>query len=397
MDLALKSMDMVITDERKGRLKSLNDGSIAAFWNGRAPGPDSGYQLAAAIAKQMKTANGWAGKIRFLVELTSDLPADEAKRLVSLETIDAFIAEMIRSPASIADLLGPREDLGAALFSLASLFLGTADAGARPAHLEHLAKAMAEGTLGRSRGALAERILAEIRSPTRFHPESFERELETMRRLAQQLVLGVCPHLPLDAVTDAFASRSKRLVAPDQIEAYLDAAESPEARLARLVALEENVAGVQAKRVVAGFIRTQLNSPKTETHFASDRTPILSRLHRIAELQAEVKKGSLEPADARDILKGFDTLAARIAERAQFFKSLDQRPASSADKALGLLRLIAKGMLPEGECETKAKVMALGALKRPDFAATLCPQTLAPQERQARTEELRTLLKATGL
>jgi hypothetical protein len=397
MDLALKSMDMVIADERKGRLKSLSDGSIAAFWNGRTPGPDSGYQLAAGIAKQLKTSNGWAGKIRSLVELTNDLPSDEAKRLVSLETIDSFIAEMIRSPASIADLLGPREDLGAALFSLASLFLGTQDAGQRPAHLEPLAKAMANGTLGRSRGALAERILAEIRSPTRFHPESVERELETMRRLAQQLVMGVCAHLPLDAVTEAFASRSKRLTAPDQIEAYLAGIDSPDARLSRLIALGENVAGAQAKRAVAGFIRSQLNSPKTETHFTAETTPILARLRRIAELQAGVKKGHFETADARDMLKGLDTIATRTAERAQFFKSLDQSPASSADKALGLLRLIAKQLLPEGECETKAKVMALGALKRPDFAATLCPQNLGPQERQARTEELRTLLKATGL
>ncbi len=73
-----------------------------------------------------------------------------------------------------------------------------------------------------------------------------------MRRLAQQLVLGVCPHLSLDAVTDAFASRSKRLVSPEQIEAYLETAPDPDVRLARLIDLAENVVGTYAKRVVRG-------------------------------------------------------------------------------------------------------------------------------------------------
>jgi hypothetical protein len=41
--------------------------------------------------------------------------------------------------------------------------------------------------------------------------------------------------------------------------------------------------------------------------------------------------------------------------------------------------------------------MALGALKRPDFSQTLCPEGMGPKEREARTEELRALLETTGL
>lgn len=397
MDLALKAMDMVIADERKGRLKAFSRASLTEFWSGRAPSADSGYHLAAAIAKHLKGADGWGGKIRLVLQLSNDLPEEEEKRKVSLETIDAFVAEMIRSPASIADLLGPRADLGAALHSLASLFLGKEEADRRPPQLELLAQKMADGSLNRTRGALAERILAEIRSPKRFHPESFERELETMRHLAQQLVLGVCPHLQLEAVTDAFATRSKRLVAQDQIEAHLETISGPEQRLACLVSLGENVVGPQAKRTVAGLIRAQLASPKTEAHFAAEATPVLARLRRIAELQGAVRKGHFEAADAREILKSLDLLGMRIAERAGFFKQIEQRQSTSADKALGLLRLVAKGMLPEGECDTRARVMALGALKRPDFSATLCPQGMGPKECQARTDEMRALLEATGL
>ncbi len=66
----------------------------------------------------------------------SDLPSEDEKRKVSFETIDSFVAEMVRSSASVVDLLGPREDLGAALYSLASLFLGKDDAAGRPPYLD---------------------------------------------------------------------------------------------------------------------------------------------------------------------------------------------------------------------------------------------------------------------
>jgi hypothetical protein len=396
MDLTLKAIDGVIQDDRKDKLKPLPSGSIVAFWANRAPAPDSGYFLAGAIAKHLKSANGWSAKIRFLLEMMSELMAEEEKRRISAETIDSFVAEMIKSPASISDLLGPREDLGAALYALASLFLGKDDVTPRPAYLDRLAKAMACGTLERSRGALAERILAEIKSPKRFHPASFERELETMRHLAQQLVLGVCPHLSLDAVTEAFATRSKRLVAQDQIDAYLEAIECPEERITRLIALAENLVGPQAKRAVASVVRAQLSSPKLETHFAADAAPILARLRRLAELQINVRKGHFESADARDIVGGIGVLANRIAERAQFFKALAERPASSADRALGLLRLVARGLLPQGECEARSRALINSLMKRPDFAPSLTPPEMPAQERQARCEELRKLLAETG-
>jgi len=90
-------------------------------------------------------------------------------------------------------------------------------------------------------------------------------------------------------------------------------------------------------------------------------------------------------------------LATRVAERAQFFKAIEQRDGSSADKALGLLRLLDRRMLPEGECEARAKALVSAYLKRVDFSASLSPEALPLKERQARTEEMKTLLETTGI
>src|SRR5262249_11929196 len=82
--------------------------------------------------------------------------------------------------------------------------------------------------------------------------------------------------------------------------------------------------------------------------------------------------------------------------RAQFFKQVEAREAPSADKAIGLLRLIERRMLPEGECEMRAKMLAVAFMKRGDFAATLCPDNLPPKDHQPRKDELKMLLQAAG-
>ncbi|MFZ1990127.1 MAG: hypothetical protein WAW96_10195, partial [Alphaproteobacteria bacterium] len=190
MDLSLRAMDMVVRDERRGRFKPLEGTSVAAFWRQEGTQGDAAYLLAAAIALYLKTADGWAAKLRFILELLSDLPEEEEARRDCLIIIDSFVAEMIRSPASLHDLIGECKDLGEALKVMIAVFLGkkVPDAENRPQSLERLSYAFNNNMLDEARSALIERIMGEIQSFARLHPDSFEQELQSMRFLAHQLV-----------------------------------------------------------------------------------------------------------------------------------------------------------------------------------------------------------------
>ena len=399
MDLALRAMDKVVQDERKGHFIPLPNGSVAAFWKEMGKKGEAPYLLAGAIANHIKNAQGWGTKLRFLLELLADLPEDEASRNQCLEVIDSFVAEMIRSPASLHDLLGECADLGAALRLMTTVFLGknTGDSDAYQVNLNRLSHALAHCMLDESRGALAERILAEIRSFQRFHPNSFEQELDSMRHLAQHLVVGVGPHLTIDAITEAFAVRSKRLVTPESIEAYLVGAETAEERIDRLVELEENVVGAQSKKAVAGFMMPILSSPKTELQIGGEGKPVTARLRRVTEFQAAIKATHFDEMDKREILKSLDLLGSRIAERWGFFKSIEQRPVSTAEKTLALLRLIAHDVIPDGECAMRANALVTALVRRSDFMPTLMPDELPESDRQARLAEFKTLYDQAGL
>ena len=368
-------------------------GSVAAFWQDYGKAGDAPYLLAAAIAQHIKKANGWATKLRFLLELLSDLPEDEAAKNACLEVIDSFIAEMIRSPASLHDLLGECADLGEALRLMTTVFLGkmTREDNGASVNLNRLSHALAHCMLDEARGALGERIIAEIKSFQRFHPTSFEQELDSMRHLAQQLIVGIGPHLTHEAVTEAFAVRSKRLVTPESIEAYLGDTQSAEERIELLIDLEENVVGAQSKKAVAGFMLPILASPKTEMQIGGDKAPVMARLRRVAEIQATIKDTHFDEMDKREILRNLDLLAMRIAERFSFFKQVEQRPVSTADKVLALLRVLSQHIVPEGECEMRTKALALSLARRPDFTTSLTPNDMPFDERQARLIEFKAL------
>ncbi len=399
MDLSLRAMDMVVKDDRRGHFKPLEGASLAAFWRESGAEGNVSYLLAAAIALYLKNANGWAAKLRFLLELLSDLPEEEEAERACLATIDSFVAEMIRSPASLNDLIGECKDLGEALKVMIAVFLGrdVPEAESRPPSLERLSYAFKHNLLDEARSALIDRIMGEIQSFARLHPDSFEQELHSMRFLAQQLVSGIGPHLSHETITEVFATRSKRLVTPESIEAYLATAISVDDRIHKLIDLEENVVGAHSKKAVAGFLSPILSAPKAEMQIGGERAPVTARLRTVAELQRTITSSHFDELDQADILKGLDLLAMRIAERYQFFRSIEQRPVSLADKTLAVLRLMARQMIPEGDCMTKARSLAQTMARKSDFMASLMPPEMPEESRQERLAEFRSLWELAGL
>lgn len=399
MDLSLRAMDMVVKDERRGRFKPLEGTSVAAFWRAQGAQGDAAYLLAAAIALYLKNANGWAAKLRFLLELLADVPEEEEAKRACLATIDSFVAEMIRSPASLSDLIGECADLGEALKVMIAVFLGrdAPDAENRPQSLARLSFAFKHNMLDEARSALIDRIMGEIRSFARLHPDSFEQELHSMRFLAQQLVSGIGPHLSHETITEVFAVRSKRLVTPESIEAYLATAVTVDDRIRKLIDLEENVVGAQSKKAVAGFLSPILAAPKAEMQIGGERAPVTAKLRTVAELQRTISSSHFDEMDQADILKALDLLAMRIAERFQFFRSIEQRPVPLAEKTLALLRLMARQMIPEGDCMTKARALAQAMTRKNDFMATLMPADMPADQRQERLAEFRSLWELAGL
>ena len=131
-------------------------------------------------AQLRKDASGWDDKVHRLLVVMKMAPAAEAPCKLVMDAIGAILAELLNGSAALHELMGPAENLAQALRQLVDLFLGKPGEDAR-AGLTALAAHIAADDLPEAQTALANRILAELKSNKRLCPESLVDVLMALR------------------------------------------------------------------------------------------------------------------------------------------------------------------------------------------------------------------------
>jgi hypothetical protein len=294
-------------------------------------------------------------------------PTEEGPRKLALSSVDAILAEVMGGSAALHELLGQSETLAESLGQLVELFLGRAPKNAKGG-LCMLTHHFAKDDLAEARTAVADRIVAEFKSTKRLVPNSLVEELKSLRSLANKVVLGVGKYLSHEDLVAAFTLRSKRLVTQEILSSHIDGA-PPDAKVERLLFVEENVIGAENKRQLAGFVLPVVNSAPFENFFANAKAPILGRLQRLAFLQGKVRRSNFIEEQRQEIALKMDKIALAAATSAKLFESIETRATSHVDKATTLLKLALNGVFTEGALAAKAREMILGCLATPGFLA----------------------------
>jgi hypothetical protein len=365
-ELATQALHRVYRDHAKGAFPRVAAEEFATFAASLAGKGDAAYLFNGALARHLREGRSWNEKVLSLLCVMQAAPAEGPARQLILGSIDAIIAEILSGSAALHELMGPAENLAEALSQLIDLFLGKMPAGAGHDGLAALAARFAAGELPEARTALAGRIVAEFKSPKRLHPDSIVEELKSLRALANKVVFGVGKYLSHEDLIAAFTLRSKRLVTPEALGAYI--AEAPiEERLERLLFVEENVIGAENKRQLGTFVAPVLTSAAFENYFQNPRLPVLQRLQRLSQTQARVLRAGFVEESRTDFAEKMDKLACDMAARAKLFENLDAKHGSAVDKAGMLLKLILGGFLTEGRLSAQAREIILGHLATPGF------------------------------
>jgi hypothetical protein len=368
-ELTTTAIHRVYKDERRGLFPSISAGQFAPLAKKLAGNAEGPYVLNGALAKYLASAKGWDEKLRRLLALMSEMPADGAERALLLGAIDALVAEMLTGNAALADLLGPNDDLGEALVNLVALFLGHGIAAAEGsgAGLNELSRYFAGDELPEARGALANRILSELRGIKRLKPSSLEAELKMLRRLANQLVLGQGKYPSNEDLIGAFNERSRRLVTHEPILQFLQDTKTPDERVERLLVVEENIIGAENKRMLATFILPILQANNFDEQIMGVGAPALNRLRRLADLQMRVLRSGFQDIQKNQIATALDASALRIETRVGVLAGLETRLANPVARAQAILKLQVAGAFTQGDLTMKARRMILALLGKPGF------------------------------
>jgi hypothetical protein len=124
----------------------------------------------------------------------------------------------------------------------------------------------------------------------------------------------------------------------------------------------------------------------------------VSRLQRLAQLQARVRRCGFVDVTREEIASKMDALAVVMESRGKLFESISARPTSHVEKAQTLLKLATGGVLSEGVMSARARDMIVGYLSQPGFLtgyiATQAKDGETPDSEKVMAELMETLGKA---
>jgi hypothetical protein len=396
-ELCSAGIRRVYKDDKSGLFDGGAAGTFRALVETIANKPDAAYRLNGVIAKNLKPATTWDAKLVLLLALMTELPDDDGPKHLLLTAIDSLVSEILATPAALADLLGPNPDLGHALLALSALFLGEESAERLPS-ANVLAGYFKRDMLSEARATTAARLLSELRSMKRLCPQSWDKELTLLRRLANTLARASGKYLLHEDVIETFTERSRRFVAHEPLFQYLQDARSVDEKVGRLLAAETKIVGAESKRELATFILPLISLHAFEEQLGAG---VLAKLKRVAELQNRVLRSGFQDVQKNQLVSALDAVAKTIEECAKLFSSIETRFADPVERAQALLKLASAGALAMGEVQTKARRVMMATLGTPDFFSAYVARQQkdkgASHSNDMILQELTVALRAFGL
>lgn len=367
-ELATKAINRVYRDARRNYFPTVKSGEFGPLADKLAQDGDGSYVFNGALALHLAPCTSWHDKLIALLEVMREAPAEGQGRTLLLGSIDHLIAEILGGSAALHELIGESDNLGAALMVLVDLFLGHVPSeGGKQEGMIGLAEQFSQDGLPSARTAIANRIIAELKSTRRLCPQSLLDEMTLLRRIANRLVLGDARYLSHENLIAAFTLRSRRLVGHESLNEYVSDLHEPDAKLERLLQIEENIIGAENKRHLGNFVHQILSSAAFTDHFVSNATPVMMRLRRLAELQARVRRSNFQENQRQDFADWIDRIASEVEQRGKVLKSLQDNLPGPVECALALLKLCNNNVLTEGRVSAKAREMVLFKLGQPGF------------------------------
>lgn len=365
-DLTQKAFDRIYRDGKAKKLPRFSDyKSYSALIEAFAP-KQSLYKIRAALADRLADERSFGKKLKVLMEFAGDLPADEEARALALAQLDIFASEILDFESGLSALIGSVNELGDEVQRLADMFDGSVEAESldkAPKEARKLAEMMKAGEFQSCRTVIAAALLERLRRPRRMRPKDVMAEVKLARKLAQKLVIAQGPDLSVEALQDAFAKRSARLLTPETIGDFLDKCETADDEIDRLLALEENIVGEQNKRKLAGYIRATLGAHKTESWFVSGEGRPVDRLHRLTAFQTRALAGNYLAEDKSSLSETFDALGMKLLDRSGLLETIANSDQPVLDRAASLLKLATCQAVPAGKCSAAVQQRAVRLIR----------------------------------
>ena len=386
-----KAAARVRLDARAGRLPRIADGDVNAILGQLPRGPERSYVFGVALTDWIREGKSIGAKLVQLIQLFANAEPE------TLALMDPFVSEFLEDASALTELLGPMENLGAAVLNIADLAQGRIGAEASAGEpLALLNAQIAAGRLPRCREALLRRLIGTLKGYRELTDGGAVEEIAFNRKLRQRLLNPSGEMMGGDGMRDAFESRVERHLHPEAIGRLLERLASPVDRINRLLDIEPGVPPGSHKTRLGEYVLPIILLPANEAQFTEGKAPLAERLRALAQLQQRIQASGFSETLRVKASAKLDEHCCALMRSSGIIDKIDRGPEGVQDKGLALLRLCAAGLFTEGQAQDSARRMALRYLKHPSFLPAYVGEGEEAEKRQ-RLVLLRQLLEESGL
>ena len=401
--LVERAIERILKDQRRGVFPNLANEGFADAAIRLQVEPERAYLLGAAVCGHLASARTWSEKVSLLLDLADAAPREAMARALAFQVLEQPLSEILGSSTGLADLLGPKLDLGGSLAAMTRLS-AVKSVDMLIQHEPSVARVMPPlagpavrlatwldgGHFDGVRKAIAKRVLKELNGPRRLRPTDPVGEIELLRALAMALSAATGQLLSIDDIQSAFAARSKMLVTGEFVDAFLGDDRSPRSEAESLVWLMENVTGAANKRQAARWLSASVGSLGFEKAVRYGPETAASKLVFLAALQRSSGRAGLVEEDLRPIQMKLGEIGSQVELSAKLTAAISKAPAPALHRLTLLLRLATGDAGPLGPAADRAKVEALKLLRSPEARAEL-------SERPGDLQKVRDLMQTAGM
>ncbi|NVJ68840.1 MAG: hypothetical protein HWE08_00715 [Alphaproteobacteria bacterium] len=357
------------------------------------------FLLTSSITEYLRPAVTLSDKIgRTIVLLAADRPS------WVIEILDQLISELIQHHQVPYQLLGEPEDRAQFIIWIAHLQAGKLSMMGENEHspcfsdeVLRLNGFLSQGQMPQTARMLLARLITEIEAAKPISDKGLVDQLQKLNSIRLCLDDLIEDVSQLEAIEDALAKRSSRLLNSQAVGEMLYDMKSPIEQMNALLDLEKYTIGHTNKRMVANFMLPILTRPEYESVFVGlDNHQPIQRMNDLAHLQARINEADLTEMHRRKIAEKLDAFCRAIMDNTQVLKKLHGLDISLQEKSKKILNMLADGFFTEGDCRDRAEHQVRIYMKQPGFTEGLIAGK-GRGDAEAELVSFRVLLERAGI
>lgn len=369
-DLANQAINIAFKDKKAGAFLKYEGSLEEVIYQARRK-ESPRKALASAFADKLMKATNWPDKLNSLLEIWREAEQLlENDRRLANELLSDLFSEWIEVPGALNAILGDTRDAGDVVDRLIAVLEPKPKSKDMPNPLgrlpaaQTLAEAIHLGLLPSARNTIITRIFNEISSNRRLITGSLLLEFQMLKKFGDRLVVVLQTNRRAE-MYDAFCARSKRLMATDTVEAFLEDF-IPIERPRMLLQLGDNLVGHEARAKLAALVRGFIGQPAFEAAVLNDKGNTMMVLSTLRQTQLKLLSSGLPEMDRIHGAQDIDSLAVRLVSQSQIIRQVARKAGSPVLASIALFRMASEA-LPKGRSAVLA-ASAAGKLLRSDDA-----------------------------